>query len=535
MSEIQALLGKIYDDVRGSWRYRWWALAVAWTICVAGWFYVMSLPNVYQASARVYLDTQSSLRPLLQGLAVNPDVESDLALVKQALISRPQLEEVARETGLDLKIKTAEDKERMIAGLQKNIVIQNDARVSSSSTDGLYRISFQYQSRVQALGVVQELLDNFVENTLGNKRAGQEGAQRFLQDQIAEYEQRLTEAENRLSQFKKSNVGRMPTDQGDYFQRLQTEQSALDAARQALNLATTRRDEVARQLAGEDPLLFGLDTGTQDTNTGKGDLANRIRDMQARLEELLLNYTDKHPEVVALRNTLTELKQQQDQELARIKQGQRTTGSLASSLKTNPVYQNLQVERNRTEVQVAELRQDVAQREARVAQLRGMVNSVPEVEAELSRLNRDYEVTRTQYQQLVQRLETAKLSESADKTGTVSFQIIEPPAVQQEPVSPKRTMLLVGVLIAGILGATAIAYGMNLLHPVFQNVSAVESATGLQVLGCVGHVSNEQDESRERRAMLLFSAAAVMLIVAYGGVVALSTLNDGVLLERLIN
>ena len=535
MTEIQALLGKIYDEVRGSWRYRWWAIAVAWIVCVAGWLYVVSLPNVYQASARVYLDTQSSLRPLLQGLAVNPDVESELALVKQALISRPQLEEVARETGLDLRIKTAEDKERLISGLQQSIVIQNDARVSSSATDGLYRISFQYQNRVQALGVVQQLLDNFVENTLGNKRAGQEGAQRFLQDQIAEYEQRLTEAENRLSEFKKSNVGRMPTDQGDYFQRLQLEQSALDAARQALSLATTRRDELSRQLAGEEPLLFGLDTGVQDTNAGTGDLAIRIRDMQARLEELLLKYTEKHPEVVAMRNTLTELKQQQDQELARIRQGQRTTGSLASSLKTNPVYQDLQVERNRAEVQVAELRQDVAQREIRVGQLRSMVNSVPEVEAELSRLNRDYEVTRTQYQQLVQRLETAKLSESADKTGTVSFQIIEPPAVLQEPVSPKRSVLLIGVLIAGLGCAAAVAYGMNLLHPVFQNINAVEGATGLQVLGCVGHVFNESDEVQRRRSALLFSAVAAMLIVAYGGVVALSTLSDGGILERLVN
>lgn len=533
MSEIQALLVKIVDDIRGSWRFRWWAVGAAWLVCLAGWAYVMAIPNVYQATARVYLDTQSSLRPLLQGLAVNPDVESDLALVRQALTSRPQLEKVARETELDLAAKTPEAKERLIAKLQKDIQIQNEGRVGNSTTDGTYRISFEYRSRVQARGVVQKLLDNFVENTLGNKRSGQEGAQRFLQEQIADYEKRLTESEDRLSEFKKNNVGRMPGDRGDYFQRLQTEMTGLETARNALSMAEARRDEVSRQLSGEDPFVFGFDSANASAAKGTGDIPARIQELESRLQELLLRYTDKHPEVVAVRNTLESLRAQQQAELAKARQGKKLTADLSSSMKTNPVYQSMDIEQKKTAIQIAELRQDVSQREMRVGQLRGLVNSVPEVEAELSRLNRDYEVTRAQYQQLLQRLETAKLSESADQTGTVNFQVIDPPTVQLEPVSPKRSILLVGVLLFGLGVGVALAYGMNLLHPVFQSTRGIESAIGLAVYGVVSQMNDPQQSARMRRAHILFSGAAVLLIVAYLGVSMLSA-GDGGMLDRVL-
>jgi polysaccharide chain length determinant protein (PEP-CTERM system associated) len=519
---MHELIQRIIDDLRGSWRFRWWALAAAWAVCVAGWLYVSSMPNVYRATARVYVDTSSALRPLLHGLAVEPDVESNLAIVRQAILSRPQLEKVARESDLDLRAKTPQAMEGLVTSLRSRITIDADSRSRNSPTDGLYRISFLDNSREKSLEVVQLLLESFVEDTLGSKRTGQEGAQRFLEAQIKEYESRLTQAEERVSEFKKRNVGQMPDSRGDYFVRMQAEMNELETTKRSLGLAETRRDEMQRQINGEEPFLFGFDPATSGgADQGGGDVANRIRENERRLEELQLRFTDKHPEVIAVRNTITALKEQQAAEVARLKSGQRGTGQLSQSLKANPVYQSIQVELKRTDVQIAELRQDVAQRQTRVNELRRLVDTVPEVEAELARLNRDYDVTRAQYQQLAQRLETAKLSEEADRTGIVKFDVLDPPAVPTAPESPNRPVLLAGVFILALGFGVGLAYALNLVRPVFQSVSSLADITGLPVLGAISRTWGAKHAAEARRSTLAFYGAAGLLVVTFAAVLVL--------------
>jgi len=316
----------------------------------------------------------------------------------------------------------------------------------------------------------------------------------------------------------------MPDDRGDYFARLQHEMVELERARQQVALAEARRNEIERQLTGEEPFLFGFDEGpTRQQNTkGTADVAARIKELEAREQQLLLTYTEKHPEVIALEATLASLRQQQDEELARVRQGQRATGSLSQSLKSNPVYQGIRVDLNRTEIQLAELRKDLADRQTRVAGLQRVVNEVPEVEAELARLNRDYDVTRTQYQELVKRLETAKLTEDAAKTGVVTFQIIDPPAAAFEPVAPKRIVLLIGVLLAGLGAGAGGAYLMNLLRPVFNNTRMLGEVLGLPVLGAISRAWAERDVMRRRLELAAVSSVGALLVAAFVAVALLS-------------
>ncbi len=510
---MQALIIKILDELRGSWRFRWIGLAVAWLMCVVGWLYVFAMPNVYEANARVYVDSQTALGPLLKGLALDPNVESELSVVRQALLSRPNLESVARKADLDLRAKTPEDREALLASLQQRIVVTTDVRSNRSATDGLYRITFQDHNRDKTLAVVETLLNTFVEETLGSKRTGQESAQRFLDDEIGELERRLTQSEARLADFKKRNVGTMPGDRGDYFARLQKEIQDASDVRTTLSLAQTRRNELQRQLSGEEPFVFGTDPNTGAGGGEAGDITFRIQELESRLEELLLKFTEKHPEVIAVRTTITQLQKRQEEELARISSGKRATGSMANSLKTNPVYQSIQTELNRADVQIAELRQELSQRDGRVADLKKLVDTVPEVEAELSRLNRDYEITRTRYLELVERRETAKLSESADKQGVVKFQIIDPPLVGLEPVAPKRTLLMAAVLVIGLGAGGALTYLLNQLRPVYQNVRVLAEKTGLPVLGCVSRTWLDRHRIERRQGLLAFSGAVSLLAV----------------------
>jgi polysaccharide chain length determinant protein (PEP-CTERM system associated) len=281
--------------------------------------------------------------------------------------------------------------------------------------------------------------------------------------------------------------------------------------RRSVSLAESRRTELQRQLSGEDPFLFGFDAPVAPSSAESGDLTFRIQELESRLSEMLLRFTEKHPEVVAVKATIEELKKRQAEEIERLRSGQRATGSMASSVKSNPVYQGIQAELNRAEVQLAELRQDLAQRNARVAELQRLVDTVPEVEAELARLNRDYEITRTRYLEMVERRETAKLSESAEKQGVVKFQIIDPPAVGFEPVAPNRVMLLTVVLIVGLGAAAGSMYLLNMLRPVYQNTRTLAEHTGLPVLGAVSRTWLPQQKTKWRRNQLALAGATGLL------------------------
>ena len=80
----------VYSYARAAWRRRWWAMITAWMVAIVGWIIVLSLPDRYEASARVFVDARTALQPILQGIAIEEDYQSQLALVREALLSRPQ-------------------------------------------------------------------------------------------------------------------------------------------------------------------------------------------------------------------------------------------------------------------------------------------------------------------------------------------------------------------------------------------------------------------------------------------------------------
>lgn len=514
---MSPMLDQVLDEVRGAWRFRWIAMAAAWAVCVLGWLAVLSLPDMYEASARVYVDTKTALRPLLQGLAIESDVDSQLNQVRQAMLGRPQLERVARETDLDVQATTLEARAALIDKLRERISIQGGA-MSRDTSGGLFVISYQDPNREKSLQVVDKLLNTFVEDTIGGKREGSETAQKFLREQIAEYERRLSEAETRLADFKKKNVGLMPGEQGgDYFSRLQNEMEAVKKAQAALGVATSRREELQRQLRGETPYAASGSSNAAGARggSGGGDTSTRIQETQARLEDLLLRYTDKHPDVVALRETLEQLKQRQEAEIAALRRGD--PGAAAAGAATNPVYQSIQLSLNQAEVEIAALRGQINDGHRKVAQLRELVDTVPEVEAEFARLNRDYDVTRAQYTALVDRLEKARLSEQAEETGVVRFDVIDPPAAGYQPAAPNRPRLIAMVLFAGLAVGGGLAYLLHQLRPVFNNVRLLNEITGVPVLGAVSMTWLDKRKMESRMRRLAFSGAAALLMVAFVG------------------
>jgi len=511
---MNLLVEQVLDEVRGSWRFRWWALAAAWLLGVLGWAVVMLLPDMYEARATVFVDTRTALRPVLQGLAVEQDVDAELNFVRQSLLGAPQLEKIARDVGLlNPGITDVRERVGVIDGMRDLIAITVTSasnRESDRDAGSIYGIIYQDRNRARSLKVVEALLNTLIVDTLGGKRQGSQDAQKFLETQIKDYEARLGAAEDKLAEFKKHNVGAMPTEQGGYFTRLQAEMDAAKTAQSALSVAISRRDELDRQLHGESTVTAAASAvpvlGAQGAASG-GDTLSRIHEAQARLDELLLNFTDKHPDVIAARQTLVELNQRRTGELEALRRGD-ANAVANSGAGANPVYQSIQVALNQAEVEIATLRRQVGDHQGRVAELRRALDTMPKVEADYAQLNRDYDVNKTQYTALLTQLEKAKLGEEADTSGSVRFEIVEPPNAEYRPVSPHRSVLVLVVLAFALGGGAGIAYLLQLLKPVFWSVRTLAEASGATVLGAVSTAFPKTLRRRKRWDLALYTVAA---------------------------
>ena len=503
---MQELLAQILGYVWGVWRYRWYALVVAWVVCVAGWAWVFQVPAQYQATARIHVDTNTVLRPLLRGLTIQADIDDRIQLMSKTLLSRPNLEKLMRMTDMDIQVKTDAQKDAMIESLRNNIRLAGD-----QTNPSLYSISFNHQDREVSKQVVQSLITVFIESTLGGERADSVDAQKFLNEQIVEYEKRLTDAESRLAKFKQKNVNLLPGQEGDYFNRLSTAKTQLSAATLELNEATQRRNELKRQVEGEDPVFL---SGATDSYQ-QSPIDTRINNLKSRLDELLTRYTDKYPEVVQLQKLILDLENEKQEEIKKALNGQPAE---YAGLQESPVYQQMRTMLAEAEARVAEITVRVKEYQSRTDELERMVDNIPIIEAELKQLNRDYEIVQQKHSELLARRESALISQDVEqKSNDLVFRVIDPPFVPLKPNAPNKAILNSVVLLAGLGLGGGIAFLWSLLYPVIIDRHTLSRAVDLPILGTVTLIPTGTEKKRARINRIYFASTILLLLFSFTG------------------
>lgn len=523
---MHSLIRQLVEELRSAWRFRWYAVATAWSIGIVGLGVVAWLPDIYQASARVYVDANSELRPLLSERIVAPDVATHLAYVRQALLSRDYLRRVADENGLYSSAIDVEEREKNLQRLSNTIVIDAAPadRGAGSGLSNIFTISFRDRYPEIAVGVVRTLMDSLIEDTLGANREGADMAERFLDDRIAEYEARLEKAEQALAEFQRANSDRLPGTEGNYFERIQREQEAIAQTRRELRLAQSKRQRLQEQINREAPLA--VDDPSSSREPAPNSIDARIQNHRAELDRLLLQYTERHPEVIALQETLERLERQRAEQLQEL--GVSDSDQQISALGANPVYQAVQISINEVDVEIATLQADLRDRENRLEDLRALIDEVPGVEAELARLNRDYSVIYDQYQAVIQSREMQQLSQQASATDQVEFRVLEPPRAGIEPVAPRRLLLLAGVLAVALAGGAGLSYLLAQLRPVISSARMLREITGRPVVGTVSAFVDARHARRRRMALLSFSTSIAGLFILIGGVMMFEVVGPGI-------
>jgi polysaccharide chain length determinant protein (PEP-CTERM system associated) len=514
---MDELIRQIITYVRGMWIHRWLGLAVAWVVVVVGAGVVLWMPNQYEASARIYVDTQSVLRPLMAGLAIQPNVEQQVGMLAKTMLTRPNVEKIIRMSDLDLGVKNQQEKDALIDRMIGSI------KLGAGRGDNIYSISYRNEVPDKAKKVVQSIVTMFVESGLGDKRKDTDSARKFIEEQIKQYEEKMLEAENRIKEFKLRNLALDEEFGKDSFTRMSELTTQIQQARLQLREAENSRDAMKKQLeSGEAEVVFSQKGADPVADVSVPELDGRIDGLKRNLDEMLRRYTEAHPDVTGTRRMIAQLEEEKRREVEKRKKAAAEAKAAGVAVPTsNPVVQQLKVALAEAEANVASLQARVIDYEGRLAKVRQRLQMQPQIEAEFQQLNRDFSVIKRNYDGLIASRERASLSSELDSGGALAdFRLIEPPRVSPKPAAPNRPVLLSGVFAAALAVGIGLTFLLSQVRPTFLDSKTLRDVTGLPVLGSVSLVPNESMIRKAHRRALAFVSGLGGLIAAYGGALA---------------
>ncbi len=511
---MDELISQGLTFVRGMWKHRWMGLLTAWIVAAIGVVVVLVVPDKYEASARIYVDTQSILKPLMSGLAVQPNVEQQVNMLSRTLISRPNIEKLIRMADLDLGTQSKAAQETLIENLTKSLEIKTVGR------DNLYTLSYRDVSPDKAKRVVQALVSIFVESSLGDTRKDSEVAKKFIDEQIKSYENKLQEAEGRLKEFKLRNIELQAGEGKGMAEQLGSISAQLSQARLELREAENARDSARRQLEQERAATSRSLISGAPLSVSTPEIDGRIEAQRRNLDSLLQRFTEQHPDVAGARRMIRELEELKSKEVAELRRA--AINAPGAPATTSLAQQEMSRLLANAEVQVASLSARVGEYSNRYNRAREMMKTAPQIEAEFAQLNRDYDINKKNYNDLVSRRESAALSGDLESAaGVADFRLIDPPRASPKPVAPNRLLLLPGALVAAIAAGMAVAFAISQLRPVFYDPRSLTDAVGLPLLGTVSLILSDADLASRKTDLKKFVGAvgALLLIFAIGMVV----------------
>jgi polysaccharide chain length determinant protein (PEP-CTERM system associated) len=506
--------------VQALWRHRWFAVGTAWLVCTAGWIGAAFVPTKYESSARIYLNADPLLTPLLHGLAADTDPSRHLDFMQRTLVSRPNLEQLIRLTDLDTGIRTPAEKEALFKRLATDIEVR-------PITANLLSLSYRDSDPILAKNIVQSLLTIFAEKIAGSSRAEMDSAQRFLEGEIASYRDQLRAAEKRRAELAEKypdivqNRAPDAPASDDNGSRLDQVRGAVTRAKFELADAITKRDALQKELASV-PATLTVDRGPQVVvNNGRlSPVEERLQEIRRNLDGLLLKYTENHPDVKAARQAIAQLQTEAGKVLGGA--GGQAVNTANKGQIANGVYDQIKVKLVDAESIVAALQRRLSEAESDQGKVEKIAQSAPGVLVQAQDLNRDYGVLKKNYEELVARREATQIANAADtKTEKIQFRIVDPPQVPIVPAAPNRPLLVSIVLIFGIGAGLAAPLLVMQLDRSFATLGQLRNL-GLPIVGSVSRLSLGAAQRRAALQMVGVTASALVLVAVYGTLLMLS-------------
>lgn len=461
--------------------------------------YSYTIPRKYKADTTVFIE-KNVINNLVKGLAITPEMEDRIRVLRYALLSRDIVSRVLDEVELGRPITSDAKKQDYISELRRRTNIQ-------VKTGGdLFIVSLVDTNPRFARDYLNTLVSTYVEENISAKREESYGASRFLQEQIALFKAKLDNAENAIIDFRRQHEVYLGNDEQAQVANIRGYLTQIDQIDLEVTTLQAKRNLLARQLQSLDPkvALFS-EKASADT----------IMLLEKRLKSLLLTYTDNYPEVVRLRAEIEALRTFQE--------GGVTVETGSSMEGVNPIYQQTMQEKLTIEAEISSLQAKKGKLQQMVEQRETSLRDVPEKKKELDRLIQERDSTRNIYEELLTRYgqsEVSKQMEIGDKTTT--FRIVDPAILPRVPVSPNIVKLMLLAIAAGLAGGFGVVFLLEQLDGSIKDLAELKNY-GVRVLAQIPSIVEPETLARRKKKNLAIYSGmavyylAVFMLIAYEG------------------
>lgn len=501
----------------GIWRNRKVALLVAWAVSIGGWLFIAQIPNQFESKARLHFETDTVLTPLMSDLTVNNNIYDQIFSMRETLLGLENIEKVVLGTNIKNVISSSEvlnetDLKDIVADIAGNFLIEPEST-------SLFSMSYENEDPILAHGVVQGFLDAFMGGQFSDSSVELTGALLFIENQLVDQESKLEAAEKRRSDFVSENMSFLSTNGQTYFQNLTLARQEVTDVDLLITELQSQRQQIISYRDQLPPFVSSFGAGPIN-GAQRVTIETRIASMVTQLDEHYVGgKKDQHPDVVILRDQIAALEAKlvtEKEGLAKaLNDGDTSSLSSLEGLRPNPLFDQLSIKLIDVEGEVAKLEARKIQKEATVNNLVGLAQRVPEVEAEESRLNRDYQILLENYNVLLGKREEARMTQVLDNNSQgINYSLIEPAQIPLEPTSPDRLLLILSCLFSAIIVGAAVAFVMSTFRNSISSEQRLRDVFNLPVLGSVSAILSKQDEAVKKRNILASSAMFGGLFIA---------------------
>jgi polysaccharide chain length determinant protein (PEP-CTERM system associated) len=491
---------------RHAWSRAWWLVGIQVVATAAGIAALKIIPQMYESTTTIRMEKSQLINPLTRGLAVSSEMDDRLRGIREEILSRDYFDKIITRLALEPQNATPLQHEALVQRMMKQTEITTKQREADT-----FQVTYSGGDPKEVRDVTNLLAGIFIEDSLLNKAGEAGSAVEFLQGQLEVYRKKLEESEAALRQFTEKNVDQLPSNRAAQLTRIEQLRATLIEVQNTLRQAKMQRDLLRQQaLPAGSPLPDG--TAAAGALMVANPLQAQLLEKEAQLRRLLVDYSETYPDVVALKAEIAGMRRELEKNPV-VPAGQ------ASSSRQPSVQDALSLgQLQQIEIQVGALAGREQQLGQELARYEKKVQGIPEVEQELTRLERDYAVNNDIYNNFLRRLEEAKVSKEleASKKGEV-FRILQAAALPLTPSYPKRQLtVLMGV--AGGLGLNALlVFLLAQFDTSFQSVEDVQKSLGLKVLA---GIPRHRTKKQESQLVLKSVALSVVGLLYTGGVAA---------------